>query len=233
MTRVGQVLGAHGTDGAVKVLSLTDFDDRFQRGARLMLEGDERTVEWSRAAGGELVVKLKGIDDRTMAKHIRGRYLEVGEEAARPAAEGRFYHHQLVGLSVATAGGRPLGVIEEILERPAKRRWWPWTWTRSASRSPTGSSRSMKHEVRRHHDLPRHVRSRVRARSRRPGRRARGHRASHPRPARLHARPSPPGRRRAVRRRTGHGDEARAGVRGGRERDAQQPRAGDPARALG
>ena len=90
MTRVGQVLGAHGTDGAVKVLSLTDFDDRFQRGARLMLEGDERTVEWSRAAGGELVVKLKGIDDRTMAKHIRGRYLEVGEEAARPAAEGRF-----------------------------------------------------------------------------------------------------------------------------------------------
>lgn len=123
MTRVGQVLGAYGLDGAVKVLSLTDFGDRFETGSRLVLEGDERVVEWSRDAGGDLVVKLKGIDNRTMAQLFRGRYLEVGEDAARPAGEGRFYHHQLIGLAVSTTSGLGLGRIAEVLERPANDVW--------------------------------------------------------------------------------------------------------------
>lgn len=123
MTRVGQVLAAYGLGGAVKVLSLTDFDDRFQAGARLVLNGDEHVVEWSRSAGGGLVVKLKGIDNRTMAELFRGRYLEVGDGAARPAGEGRFYHHQLIGLAVATESGQGLGTIAEVLERPANDVW--------------------------------------------------------------------------------------------------------------
>jgi 16S rRNA processing protein RimM len=123
MTRVGQVLAAYGLDGAVKVLSLTDFEDRFATGSRLVLEGDERAVEWSRNAGGDLVVKLQGIDNRTMADLFRGRYLEIGEEAARPAGEGRFYHHQLIGLAVSTASGQGLGTIAEVLERPANDVW--------------------------------------------------------------------------------------------------------------
>jgi 16S rRNA processing protein RimM len=123
MTRVGQVLGAYGLDGAVKVLSLTDFDDRFNTGSMLVLEGDEHVVEWSRNAGGDLVVKLKGIENRTMAELFRGRYLEIGEDAARPAGEGRFYHHQLIGLAVWTASGRELGRIAEVLERPANDVW--------------------------------------------------------------------------------------------------------------
>jgi 16S rRNA processing protein RimM len=121
MTRVGQVLTAYGLDGAVKVLALTDFDDRFQRGSRLMLEGDEHVVEWSRATGGGLVVKLTGIDDRSRAELVRGRYLEVGD--GRPAGAGRFYHHQLIGLEVTTVAGRPLGRIAEVLERPANDVW--------------------------------------------------------------------------------------------------------------
>ena len=121
--RVGQVLAAYGLDGAVKVLALTDFDDRFSSGSRLILEGDEHAVEWSRNAGGGLVVKLAGIDNRTMAELFRGRYLEVDDAAARTLEEGRFYHHQLIGLDVRTASGRPLGVLQEVLERPANDVW--------------------------------------------------------------------------------------------------------------
>jgi 16S rRNA processing protein RimM len=121
--RVGQVLTAYGIQGAVKVLPLTDFDDRFDRGSRLILEGNERVVEWSRSAGGGLVIKLGGIDNRTMAELIRGRYLEVDDAAARPLGEGRYYHHQLIGLGVRTASGTPLGEIHEVLERPANDVW--------------------------------------------------------------------------------------------------------------
>ena len=123
MTRVGQVAGAYGLDGAVKVIPLTDFEDRFNPGANVVLEGANREIEWSRPGHPGLVVKIRGIDNRTMADLFRGRYLEIAEAEARPLAEGRFYHHQVVGLTVLTSSGQKLGVIAEILERPANDVW--------------------------------------------------------------------------------------------------------------
>jgi 16S rRNA processing protein RimM len=123
MIRVGQVAGAYGVDGAVKVIPLTDFEDRFDTGASLVLEGAEREVEWSRAGYPGLVVKFRGIDNRTMADLFRGRYLEIPEDAGRPLAEGRYYHYQVVGLAVLTSSGQPLGKIAEVLERPANDVW--------------------------------------------------------------------------------------------------------------
>jgi 16S rRNA processing protein RimM len=121
--RVGQVTGAYGLEGAVKVMPLTDFGDRFDAGANLLLEGCQRQVEWSREGQPGLVIKLQGIDNRTMAELFRGRYLEVPDEEMKALEPGRFYHHQLIGLAVETSSGLRLGVIEEILERPANDVW--------------------------------------------------------------------------------------------------------------
>jgi 16S rRNA processing protein RimM len=121
--RVGQVAGGYGLDGAVKVVPLTDFADRFDAGATFLIDGAERQVEWSRPGHPGLVVKLRGVDNRSTADLIRGLYVEVPEAAARPLAEGRFYHHQVVGLAVLTSSGRQLGTIAEILERPANDVW--------------------------------------------------------------------------------------------------------------
>jgi len=123
MIRVGQVVGAYGLDGAVKVLPLTDFADRFDEGATFLIDGTEREVEWSRDGHPGLVLKLRGIDNRTIAELFRGRYLEIPEADVRPLGEGRFYHHQVVGLAVLTSSGRQLGTIAEVLERPANDVW--------------------------------------------------------------------------------------------------------------
>jgi 16S rRNA processing protein RimM len=53
----------------------------------------------------------------------RGRYFEIPDDAVRPLAEGRFYHHQVVGLAVLTSSGQQLGRIAEVLERPANDVW--------------------------------------------------------------------------------------------------------------
>jgi 16S rRNA processing protein RimM len=123
MIRVGQVTGAYGLDGAVKVTPLTDFADRFDSGSNLLLAGAKRQVEWSRASQPGLVVKLKGIDNRTLAELFRGQYLEVPDEDIRPLEPGRFYHRQVVGLAAITKSGERLGVITEVLERPANDVW--------------------------------------------------------------------------------------------------------------
>jgi 16S rRNA processing protein RimM len=123
MIRVGQVMGAYGLDGAVKVMPLTDFEDRFDPGASLLLDGCARNVEWSRQGQPGIVVKLDGIENRTMAELFRGRYLEVPDEDMRPLEAGRFYHRQVVGLAAVTSSGQRLGVIAEVLERPANDVW--------------------------------------------------------------------------------------------------------------
>jgi 16S rRNA processing protein RimM len=121
--RVGQVVGAFGTAGAVKVRSLTDFPDRFASGAELNLEGVSRRVEWSRQQTTGLVVKLAGLDDRTEAQAQRGRYLEVPDATLRPLPSGRWYHHDLVGLAVRSESGRDLGTLTQVDEKPANDVW--------------------------------------------------------------------------------------------------------------
>ena len=123
MIRVGRVTGAFGVRGAVKVRSLTDFDDRFDTGSELYLAGVRRHVEWRRRGGGTLVVKLSGIDDRDAAERERWTYLEVPDEAARPLEGPAWYVDQLLGLRVLTEAGRDLGRLEEVWERPANDVW--------------------------------------------------------------------------------------------------------------
>jgi len=123
MIRVGQVTGAYGLEGAVKVMPLTDFEDRFDPGVLLVLDGCERKVEWSREGHPGLVVKLHGIENRTIAELLRGRYLEVPDGEMRPLEVGRFYYRQVVGLAVVTESGKQVGIIEEVLERPANDVW--------------------------------------------------------------------------------------------------------------
>jgi len=123
MIRIGQVTGAYGLEGAVKVMPLTDFEDRFDPGALLVLDGSPHAVEWSREGHPGLVVKLQGIENRTVADLLRGQYLEVPDEEMRTLEEGRFYHRQVIGLEVVTESGDSVGVIEEILERPANDVW--------------------------------------------------------------------------------------------------------------
>jgi 16S rRNA processing protein RimM len=117
------VVGAFGVAGAVKVRSLTDFPERFAPGSLLQLDGVYRLVEWSRDQATGLVVKLAGVDDRTVAQALRGRYLEVPEEALNPLPAGRWYHHDLIGLAVRSQSGRDLGTITEVLEKPANDVW--------------------------------------------------------------------------------------------------------------
>lgn len=123
MVQVGRIVGAFGIRGAVKVIPLTDFEDRFAPGSRLLLDGERRHVEWSRRRPPVVLVKLSGLDDRTQAEGHRGRPLEITDEEVHDLPAGTWYHHDLVGLRVATAGGRELGTLVEVLERPANDVW--------------------------------------------------------------------------------------------------------------
>ena len=121
--RVGQVRGAHGVKGAVKVLPLTDNPARFQAGAEMWLAGAPHRIEWVRPGPVELIVKLAGVDQREGAAALLSSYLEVPEAEAASLPEGAWYHHQLLGLQVRSEAGAQLGEIADVLERPANDVW--------------------------------------------------------------------------------------------------------------
>lgn len=116
---VGRVLTPQGLHGDLKVLLLTPFPDRFQPGRSVHLGGDRRLIERARPDKSGLLLKLSGIDDRTSAEAFRDHYLEVPESDLQPLGEGQYYHFQLIGISVRTTRGLPVGRVTRILSTPA------------------------------------------------------------------------------------------------------------------
>jgi 16S rRNA processing protein RimM len=110
---VGRIVGAKGLSGALRVEALTDFPEHLEPGELVFVEGDadpRRITRVEHAARG-VVLMLDGIASREAAEAVRGRYLEAD---AQPLPSGSYYWHQLVGLSVETDAGEPLGTVREV-----------------------------------------------------------------------------------------------------------------------
>jgi 16S rRNA processing protein RimM len=118
--RIGRVLKAHGLRGALRVELLTDFPDRFAPGREVLVAGRRLTVARSEGTDASVLVTFEGIDDRSLAEPLVGAYCTVPLAEARPLPADRYYHFQLVGLTVVDAGGAgELGRVAEVLTYPA------------------------------------------------------------------------------------------------------------------
>jgi 16S rRNA processing protein RimM len=112
---------AHGVKGAVQVEALTDFpSQRFSPGSRVLAGGALLTVTALDRKGDHLLLRFEGIDTREAAARLGGAYLTVPLDQARSLPAGRYYHYQLVGLSVVDQrSDRVLGTVVEVLSYDA------------------------------------------------------------------------------------------------------------------
>ena len=114
--RIGRVLKAHGVKGALRIELLSDFPDRFSPGRKVEVAGRRLTVSRAEEQDGGLLVSFTGIDDRTEASRLAGEYCTLPLAEARQLPADRFYHFQLVGLTVIDArSGREIGRVAEVL----------------------------------------------------------------------------------------------------------------------
>jgi 16S rRNA processing protein RimM len=114
--RIGRVLKAHGVKGALRVELLTDFPDRFAPGSDVVVAGRPMRVARSEELDGSMLVTFEGINDRTAAQPLAGAYVTVPFAEARALPADRYYHFQLVGLTVFdTRQARQLGRVAEVL----------------------------------------------------------------------------------------------------------------------
>ena len=117
---IGEVIGAHGIKGAVRVYSHAQSPQCFRVGHQLMLEGageDARLFEIKAAKPYKKIVRLrlKGVCTREDAQGLTGCRVYMEKAALPPLEEDTYYWTDLIGLSVFTSDGDRLGQIEEII----------------------------------------------------------------------------------------------------------------------
>ena len=117
---IGRLQRVHGVDGEIAMRVLTDFPQRIRHGKQVFVGEDHRQmiIESVRPKAELLLLTFKGITTREAAQELTN--LEVFVEARNlpKLPEGRYYHHQILGLQVYE-GEELLGYISEIIETGA------------------------------------------------------------------------------------------------------------------
>ena len=117
---LGKITSVHGVRGEVKIYSFTDPIDNLldYNPWTLKREGEVKQVELvsGRLQGKILVAKLKGLDDREVARTYAGFDICVPRALLPDLEDGEFYWHQLEGLKVIDLQGQLLGRLDHLLE---------------------------------------------------------------------------------------------------------------------
>ncbi|WP_077326151.1 ribosome maturation factor RimM [Virgibacillus siamensis] len=128
MFNAGKIINTHGVKGEVKVLRITDFEERFMPGNHLYLEQDgeqllKLEIASHRIHKGYDLICFKGYDNINYVEHFKGCYLKITEEQLTELDANEFYYHEIIGCTVFTRAGEKIGVIREILSPGANDVW--------------------------------------------------------------------------------------------------------------
>lgn len=123
LVTVGQIRTVFGVRGWLKLLSYTEPADKIfsYQPWHVKVAGRWELVEVEargQSAGG-LNIKLKGLDDRELAKRYINAEVAVRPEQLPALAEDEFYWRDLEGCRVVNPQGYDFGVVDFMLETGA------------------------------------------------------------------------------------------------------------------
>jgi len=113
---VGRVAGAFGVRGEVRITSYTAEPEALLGYRELKREDGSPglTLTSGRPAKGGVVARAKEIETREQAEALRGLRLYIPRDVLPEPEEDEFYVTDLIGLSVETPAGEPLGRVKEV-----------------------------------------------------------------------------------------------------------------------
>ncbi|WP_112180824.1 MULTISPECIES: ribosome maturation factor RimM [Paraliobacillus] len=126
---VGKIVNTHGIKGEVKIIRITDFDDRFDKGNTLFFLGKNEkkptklTVVSHRMHKQFDLVQFESYNTIEAAEKLKEGMLMIKEEQRGTLDEGDFYYHEIIGCTVYTKENEELGLVKEILAPGANDVW--------------------------------------------------------------------------------------------------------------
>ncbi len=117
----GKIVGAHGVKGELKVLPYIEKDEMDGLLSNLQgllnefyIDGIPYEVKGIKRHKGVFLVKLRQIRRRDEAEALVGKEVFVERRALPALPEGEYYAFELIGLSVVTEDGSPVGRLIHI-----------------------------------------------------------------------------------------------------------------------
>lgn len=128
MFNIGKIINTHGIRGEVKVLRISDFEERFNVGEVVYLEKNkndlvELTINGHRMHKGYDLLRFEGYDNVNDVEQFKGFYLKISEDQLTELEEGEYYYHEIIGCDVHTIDKTYIGKIKEILSPGANDVW--------------------------------------------------------------------------------------------------------------
>ncbi|GAA0461091.1 ribosome maturation factor RimM [Alkalibacillus silvisoli] len=126
--KVGKIVNTHGVRGEVRVMAVTDFEERFDAGSRLFIENNnsehiEVEVSSNRKHKQFDLLTLKGYESLEEVEGFKDCLLKVAFEDLYELDEGEFYYFEIIGCEVYLTTGEYLGKVKEILAPGANDVW--------------------------------------------------------------------------------------------------------------
>lgn len=117
---LGKLGSAYGIRGWLRVFSSTEnAESIFDYQPWFIQQAAQWTVlelEGWKYHNQDIVIKIKGIDDRDAANNLVNREIAVDASQLPPLDEGDYYWKDLMGCRVVTALGYDLGKVIELME---------------------------------------------------------------------------------------------------------------------
>lgn len=128
MFTIGKIINTHGLKGEVKVLRISDFDERFEAGKPLFIVMENKQpiqveIATHRVHKGFDLIFFKGYETIDDVEHLRDSYLKITEEQLTDLDENEYYYHEIINCDVFLTTGEHIGVVKEILSPGANDVW--------------------------------------------------------------------------------------------------------------
>ena len=114
----GRITNTHGVRGEVKIEVWLDSPESLKKYPRLFADGAEYRILSARPQGRFVIAELEGITDVNSAVKLKGKTVFIARVDAR-LPDGGYFLQDLIGAEVFDEDGNRVGVLTEILEKPA------------------------------------------------------------------------------------------------------------------
>lgn len=114
----GRITNTHGVAGEVKIEVWLDSPEFLKKFKRVFQDGRELKIVSARVHKGFLITGFEGVEDINAAMALKGKTIEILRKDAK-LPKGAYFLQDIIGAKVVDEEGREIGVLTEVMERPA------------------------------------------------------------------------------------------------------------------
>lgn len=113
--QVGKIINTHGIKGELKVLPLTDNEERFNNLEEIYIENKTYKIIKVWYKKKQPIIKLEGYDNINDVMKFKNKLILIDYEDAVKLPEDTYFIFQIKGLDVYKINGEKIGYVKDVL----------------------------------------------------------------------------------------------------------------------